>query len=95
MRLENDKAIFLKKTIQELQAASRVLLFGSRTDDQKKGGDIDILVLGERKLSFTEIIKIQTLFWKRFGEQKLDVVSFAFHEQAPFKELALENAIEL
>ena len=95
MRLENDKAVFLKETIQAIQTDAQVLLFGSRTDDRKRGGDIDILVLSERKLSLTETIKIQVAFWKRFGEQKLDIVSYAFNEQAPFKELALENAIEL
>ncbi len=85
----------MKETIQGIQTDAQVLLFGSRTDDRKKGGDIDILVLSERKLSLTETIKIQVAFWKRFGEQKLDIVSYAFNEQAPFKELALENAIEL
>lgn len=85
----------MKKTIRAIQADARVLLFGSRADDRKKGGDIDIIVLGESKLGLTEILGIQVAFWKRFGEQKLDIVSYAFQEQAPFKNLALENAVEL
>ncbi len=95
MRLEKEKAVFLKKTIQAVQTDAKVLLFGSRTDDAKKGGDIDILVLGERKLSLTETIKIQVAFWKRFGEQKLDIVSFMSNEKATFKDLVLKNAVEL
>jgi len=95
MRLEKDKAAFLKSVILEVMEDASIWLFGSRTDDKKKGGDIDILVISERKLSFSEIIKIQVAFWQRFGEQKLDIVSFAHKEKAIFKDIAIENAIEL
>ncbi len=78
-----------------MHVEAKVLLFGSRTDDNKRGGDIDILVIGERKLTLSEIINIRVEFWKKFGEQKLDIVSFSADEKSAFKSLALQDAIEL
>jgi predicted nucleotidyltransferase len=95
MRLDQKKADFLKNTIRRMAPEAQVMLFGSRTDDCKKGGDIDILILSERRFSFSEVIKIKAAFWKVFGEQKLDIASFTFLEETPFKDIALENAIEL
>jgi len=95
MRLEEEKAVFLKEKILENLADAKVLLFGSRTDDTKRGGDIDILVLGTRKLKLNEKLKVQTAFWKQFGMQKLDLVSFTFDDNHPFKRLILFDAIEL
>ncbi|TAK30242.1 MAG: nucleotidyltransferase domain-containing protein [Saprospiraceae bacterium] len=95
MRLDQEKAVFLKNNIQGMKPGAQVMLFGSRTDDQKKGGDIDILVLSQSKLSLSELLKIQVAFWKKFGEQKLDIVSFTFQEKDTFKEIALSDAIEL
>ena len=52
-----------------------VYLFGSRTDDKKKGGDIDLYIVlqdkenvAERKIDF--LVKLK----QRIGEQKVDIV---------------------
>ena len=55
---------------------AKTYLFGSRTDDQKYGGDIDLLV--EVKLPNSEwlepIIRAITLIQRRIGERKIDLV---------------------
>ena len=47
MRLSPDIASFLKQSIHETIPGSTVYLFGSRTDNNAKGGDIDLLILTE------------------------------------------------
>ena len=93
MRLSDDKAHFIKNELKSLRSDAMVYLFGSRVDADKKGGDIDILVISNEKLSWQEIANVQIAFWKAFGEQKIDIVSYRPIDQAPFKSLALENAI--
>ncbi|MDX9696097.1 MAG: nucleotidyltransferase domain-containing protein, partial [Bacteroidales bacterium] len=55
-----------------------VSLFGSRTDDNKRGGDIDLLVSCGKKISSTEryMLKIRFLVQlkKAIGDQKIDVL---------------------
>lgn len=54
----------------------KLYLFGSRTDDQKKGGDIDLLVVvnPEHKKHFIDaksLIKVE--IFKMLDEQKIDI----------------------
>ena len=44
MRLSNQTILILKETISRYINNPKITLFGSRVDDNKKGGDIDILV---------------------------------------------------
>ena len=41
--------------------------------ERKLGGDIDILVLGEKELSGQQKRNIRIAFYKEAGEQKLDI----------------------
>jgi hypothetical protein len=43
MRLSSDHIKIIKKATQEIYGDARVWLFDSRVDDNKKGGDIDLL----------------------------------------------------
>lgn len=95
MRLAEDIIKFIKGALLEIESGSKVFLFGSRTDDQAKGGDMDILWLTKEKISGNKIREFKTRFYKKFGWQKIDVVNFTFQEKDPFKEIALINGIEL
>lgn len=50
MRLKDFERNAIVSAIKERDLAARVFLFGSRVDDTKKGGDIDLLVLLEQEL---------------------------------------------
>lgn len=67
---------------------SHVWLFGSRCDDQKKGGDIDLYV--QTKLDDEDIIPAKMKFlaamYKQFGEQKIDLV---IHQTEKIQELPI------
>ncbi len=95
MRITDEKIKLLKSTILSILPDAKVYLFGSRVDDNKKGGDIDILIIADRALNFIEEGKIKQQFFKHFGAQKLDLVSFKESDKAPFKTVTLMNAIQL
>lgn len=95
MRLSQEKIGFLKKEILRIKPDADVYLFGSRTDNNKKGGDIDILIITAHQLTTREKSNLLMQFWNKFGEQRLDLVCFTPESNAAFKQLALLNAIKL
>lgn len=42
MRLTKQEVQIIKSAILQVDPEARIFLFGSRVDDQKKGGDIDL-----------------------------------------------------
>jgi predicted nucleotidyltransferase len=75
MRLNDKEIKAITESFREIFNSGELYLFGSRTDDKKKGGDIDLYIrpvqldnLASKKLDFLVRIK------QRIGEQKIDVV---------------------
>jgi len=99
MRLNPEIIDFFKSELEQLFDTYELYLFGSRTDDQKRGGDIDLLILADRRLTLKEKLQIKTEFYKKFGDQKIDqkidIVSFTYIEDDPFKNYILDYAIKL
>jgi len=74
MRLRQQEIEIIKKYFYKF-FDGEIYLFGSRVDDNLKGGDIDLYLkikdktnLFEKKLKFLSLIK------KEIGERKIDVV---------------------
>ncbi|MES2229732.1 MAG: nucleotidyltransferase domain-containing protein [Pseudomonadota bacterium] len=63
---------------ETLPAGTRVLLFGSRLDDRRRGGDIDLLVELPGPLSADDTVDRRTRFTARLyrllEERRIDVV---------------------
>jgi len=95
MRITQGETDLLKTGIVSVLPEAKVYLFGSRADDTQKGGDIDVLILANRRLDWKEKSKIRWSFAEEFGEQKIDLVSFTFQEENNFKQLALTGGVEL
>jgi predicted nucleotidyltransferase len=75
MRLKENEIIQIKKSFESVFQTGKIYLFGSRIDDTKKGGDIDLFLeiedktnLFEKKIKFLAKLKI------KIGDQKIDVV---------------------
>ena len=95
MRLHSDIKDFLTEQIRRLLPRADIYLFGSRVHDDAKGGDIDILIIGSRKLSLLEKLQLRMQFDEQFGEQKIDILSYSRGSDDPFLRLILEDAVKL
>ena len=95
MRLKPEYREYIKNQLEEIQEGIDIYLFGSRVDDFAKGGDIDILLLSEKPIDRNLIRHFRIGFFKKFGWQKIDIVSFLKSEKNTFKNIALENAVKL
>jgi predicted nucleotidyltransferase len=93
MRLKKEEQNIIVNTIKSMDGNAEVYLFGSRTDDNKRGGDIDILVLSS-KLELTEKLKILVKLHKHLGERKIDLLIYK-NNLNPFAKYVLEGAIQL
>ncbi len=93
MRLSPDEIKAIKETIQSFDSKAKIWLYGSRVDDLKRGGDIDLLIFSQI-LSFSDKLKIKSRLYEKIGEQKIDLL-IAKDESKPFVRIALENAVLL
>ena len=79
---------------------SKVWLFGSRVDRERKGGDIDLYIEPEIQ-DPAELIDAKLYFLlelhKKLGEQKIDVVirRAEFKEEMPIFQIAHETGVRL
>ena len=95
MRLPQSQANFLRSGLLDLEPTSEVYLFGSRAHTSERGGDIDILWLTPMKVPQSRLRALRVAFFKKFGWQKLDIVNFCFSEEAPFRQIALQQVVRL
>jgi len=95
MRIKEQTIKFLKNKIRKVVPGAEIYLFGSRVDDQARGGDIDLLILSAKRVDPKTIRGIKRDFFKKFGWQKVDIVSFCYSDQSPFKQLVLSDGIKL
>lgn len=105
LRLNNDQiqAICHAATVAFGQGTS-VWLFGSRVDDAKKGGDIDLLVCpqlhttpqaAEGEHVFMQKIKMLSFLERHLGERKVDLIVERSQDMRPIVEVAHKTGIRL
>jgi len=96
MRLTPYEIESIKKAFKETFEDGKIYLFGSRVDDTKRGGDIDLYLVptkrfdDERKRKIKFLIKLD----EYIGEQKLDVV-LAKDKNRLIEQEALKYGVEL
>jgi len=74
-----------------------ILLFGSRVDDAKRGGDIDLLIKPNimKKVTLADKIHFLNQLEKMIGERKVDVVIEAPNDCRPIVRIARETGVLL
>ena len=94
MRLYKEEIEVLKNKLNTLSLDAKLYLFGSRVDDSKKGGDIDLLIVSDT-LTKKDLRLIRVDFFKHFGEQKIDIVLDNGEFKNPFVKHIFQKAILL
>lgn len=78
MRLSSKDISIIIETFQKYFESGDLYLFGSRTDDSKKGGDLDLYIKYDKPISFDVIyIRIKHFrkeVFKKLNFYKVDVV---------------------
>ena len=75
MRLKQSDIECIKQSFIEVFDEGEIYLFGSRTDDTMRGGDIDLYIVPGNTDSLTQKkFKFLVALKKRIGNQKIDVV---------------------
>ena len=89
MRLSNHLQKIIKQSIYDSFGLVDVYLFGSRTDDTKKGGDIDIAIdTADSAEEFkTKKIKFISLLLKHGFDLKIDLVQYKRNNKLLLKEI--------
>jgi uncharacterized protein len=76
---------------------AKIWLFGSRADESKKGGDIDLYIEVDPQVSdFDAKLKLMSFFQSYLGERKIDLLIRPTNQPMnAMHELAKSNGIEI
>ena len=89
--LKNERKVIVD-SVKKYDCDAQILLFGSRMDDRKKGGDIDLLLFSD-VISKKNILNIENSIFKKIDEQKIDFVISKKNNQNNFVKLILEKGV--
>lgn len=93
MRLSEVEVNTIKSAVHAFDPQARIFLFGSRVNDARYGGDIDLYIKSEH-LSQGDAYEIREIIWDGIGEQKIDIVIHPSGD-TPFLKIALKECVEL
>ena len=78
MRITEKEKSSIKKIFNQFFKGGEIYLFGSRVDNTKKGGDIDLYIVPQEKINqqalFQNKIDFLTKLKVQIGDQKIDLV---------------------
>ena len=100
MRLSNKDIAAIKEVTRRVFGDNATIsLFGSRTDDNKKGGDIDLFIQCNCQISREELyqlkIKFLVLLKKIIDDQKIDVLINGGQLSKSFLEAVQKEEVQL
>ncbi|MEW6557777.1 MAG: nucleotidyltransferase domain-containing protein [Elusimicrobiota bacterium] len=97
MRLKKQEIESIKKiTVECFGADAKVFLFGSRTNDSKRGGDIDLYIETKtNKDILQKKLRMLKSLSNQLGEQKFDIVINNFRTNKLIYTIAQTEGIAL
>jgi len=95
MRITEHEKNAIIDAVKSADPNAQVWLFGSRADDSKKGGDIDIAIFSKIiNKDVMQEIQLRRFICDRIGEQKIDIITTNSGKEPIFK-LAVAEGIQL
>ena len=98
MRLTKYELDMIKKAFKETFKDGKIYLFGSRVDDSKRGGDIDLFIELPYKLDIDKEFEKKSQFrlrlYELIEEQKIDIIISKDKNRSIEKEIA-KTGVEL
>jgi predicted nucleotidyltransferase len=95
MYIQPEEQAAIVSTITSFDNESEIYLFGSRLDDTKRGGEIDILVKSD-VIRRRMLAHIEDKLFRKIDEQKIDFVLTLKNELNSFARMVLaKGAIQL
>ena len=85
MRISNEEKEYIIKNFRDSFDGGKLYIFGSRIDDSKKGGDLDLFIEYHRDIPFKEFYKMLKKFRKRLHILPYYKVDIIYH--LPNKEI--------
>jgi len=93
MRLGTEEVKMISQEIRQVDPAAQIFLYGSRTDDAARGGDIDLWVRSSR-ITYRDSLRLLTRLKDRIGWQKIDLTVNAGEEDV-LAQLVAEKGVPL
>lgn len=96
MRLSEFERRSIVEEVKYKAPGALIYLYGSRTDDQLRGGDIDLLVIAP-ELEYGDRVDLLMAIKRKIGEQRIDLKILtperSSHDE--FAQAILPNALQL
>jgi len=74
MRLTKDAADSIRHIVNQTCEDTKVWLFGSRVDDCRKGGDIDLYIETGTEIKMMEQLRLMSKLQRVLGFRKIDLI---------------------
>lgn len=96
MRLSKNQVKIITQILKKIAGEStQAYLYGSRINDQAKGGDIDLFIKVKEKISRIEQARIKMELEQALGLPVDIIVQDEDSQCTPFQEIAYANSIKL
>jgi len=96
MRLSTEQIAALREVVRAVAGEhAQIVVFGSRLDDARRGGDLDLLIESDRPLGPLDRARIKMRLEDRLGLPVDIIVHTRGRPMTPFQRIALETGIAL
>jgi predicted nucleotidyltransferase len=94
IRLSPEEIESIKRTIKKYDQDAKIILFGSRTNPEGKGGDIDLIVISKKiDDNARRMIRVELIL--TLGERKIDLIVTDNPPENLFTKIMVETGVEL